>query len=299
MYKSFKCIVVSILIGFVSVSLSSCTEETKDAINDIIQGNDDEENGNGLKEALRVGVDAAVTGLNVDGGYLNDQAVKLLLPPELSSKITALRSKSITKFGITLKGEDLYNGVDIKDPIFGTTLYSTKGLKSKEDELIIGLNRAAEQAAGKAKPIFVSAIKGMTLVDVNDILFGGSDTAATTFLKTNTFSNLESEFKPEIQSALDLVKVGDVSISKLYQDYTTEYNSIVNQEFDIGVTKFNIGESLNIESVGETDLATYSTQKGLNGLFLKVSDEEKNIRENPLARINDLLSKVFGQLDNK
>ena len=172
-------------------------------------------------------------------------------------------------------------------------------MKSKEDELIIGLNRAAEQAAGKAKPIFVSAIKGMTLVDVNDILFGGSDTAATTFLKTNTFSNLESEFKPEIQSALDLVKVGDVSISKLYQDYTTEYNSIVNQEFDIGVTKFNIGESLNIESVGETDLATYSTQKGLNGLFLKVSDEEKNIRENPLARINDLLSKVFGQLDNK
>lgn len=298
MNKPFKYIGLSLIIGISSLSLTSCDETTKEILNEVVSGNEDEENGNGLKEALRVGVDTAVSRLNVTDGYFRDAAIKLLLPQAINDKVTTLRSKQVNILGnISLSGEDLYNGVTIKDPLFGTTLLQVNGLKSKEDDLILGLNRAAEDAAGKAKPIFVSAITGMTLTDVSNILFGGSDTAATSFLKTNTYSNLETEFQPKIDSSLQAVKVGGKSVAQLYEDYATEYNNIVTKSIP-GVTG-NVGSLLGISSVQEPNLASYSTKKGLDGLFLKVSDEEKNIRQNPLARVTDLLSKVFGQLDNK
>lgn len=293
MYKPLKHIGLSIIIGFSSLSLTSCDETTKEIFNEVVTNNEDEENGNGLKEALRVGVDTAVSRLNVTDGYFLDAAVKLLLPQAINEKVTNLRSKEKSILGglVTLKGEDLYQGKTITNPLTGATLLQVNGLKSKEDDLILGLNRAAEDAAGKAKPIFVSAITGMTLTDVSNILFGGSDTAATSFLKTNTYSNLEQEFQPKIDSSLKTVQVGGKSVATMYEEYATEYNDIVNKS----IAGSTVGSLLGIEPVKEPNLATYSTQKGLNGLFLKVGDAEKDIRTNPLARVTELLAKVFGK----
>ncbi len=280
------------MIGLSSLSLTSCDEQTKEILNDITQGNEDEENSNGLKEALRVGVDTAVSRLNVTDGYFRDAAIKLLLPQAINDKVTSLRNKEKSILGglVTLKGEDLYQGKTIKNPLTGATLLQVNGLKSKEDDLILGLNRAAEDAAGKAKPIFVSAITGMTLTDVSNILFG-ADTAATSFLKTNTYSNLETEFQPKIDSSLQSVKVSGKSVTKMYEEYATEYNTIVNQS----IAGSTVGSLLGITAVKEPNLASYSTKKGLDGLFLKVGDAEKDIRTNPLARVTDLLRKVFSK----
>ncbi|RMG23972.1 MAG: DUF4197 domain-containing protein [Bacteroidetes bacterium] len=150
------------------------------------------------------------------------------------------------------------------------------GLGSLVDEFEKLLNRGAEEGAKMALPIFTSAIKEMTINDAKNILLGG-ERAATDYFEQKTRAHLYQAFAPHIQNSLDRVNA-----TKLWQDITTRYNAIP-------FTRQKI----------ETDLVKYATEKALDGLFIKVAEEEKKIREDPLARSSELLRKVFGYADSQ
>ena len=146
------------------------------------------------------------------------------------------------------------------------------GMGNLVDNFVTTLNRSAERAAAEAKPIFVDAVKQMTFTDARNIL-SGPDNAATEFFKAKTTPALTAKFSPVISNALNTCNA-----TKHWTDITTTYNKIPL------VTKV------------ETDLVKYTTGKALDGLFLKLQDEEKKIRTNPAARVTDLLQKVFGSV---
>jgi hypothetical protein len=140
------------------------------------------------------------------------------------------------------------------------------------DDAILSLNRAAEDASKSAAPIFIEAIKNMSIQDALGIL-KGKDTAATAYLKTATTANLTKAFKPVIDSSLAKVDA-------------TKYWSIIFDKYNSLPTTFN---KVN------TDLSGYATQKALAGIFYYVAEEEKKIRANPAARVSDILKKVFAK----
>ena len=144
------------------------------------------------------------------------------------------------------------------------------GMNKQVDEFIMTLNRSAEEAAKQAAPIFIDAVKTMTITDGLTIL-KGKNTEATDYLKQKTSSPLHDKFKPVIKSATQ-----KVNVTKYWNPLITTYNNIP------------FTEKLN------PDLEEYITQKALSGLFLLVSQEETKIRKDPAARVTDLLKKVFG-----
>ena len=263
--------------------------ETTDTIDDYLDSTlTDEEIVEGLKAALAVGTDTSTAQLGAQDGYYADLAVKLLLPTEVQTSIETFKSKSVTVLGITITGDQLYNGYS--NSLLGINI---PGLKSKEDELVKGINRAAENAASTAGPIFIDAITDITIEDGYNILFGGDNTAATTYLKNKTELTLFNEYEPKIDVALQAVKVGNTSIVDEYEDFVLQYNNILNTNLGVGT----VGSLMGVNTIATADLSTYSTQKGLDGLFLKISEEEADIRSDPLARVSEILQKVFGQLD--
>src|SRR5690606_37517184 len=107
-------------------------------------------------------------------------------------------------------------------------------------------------------------------------------------------THLFNEYEPKIDNALESFKIGDASVVAEYESYVADFNAIVNTS----VPGFGtIGSLANVNPIPTTDLSAYATTKGLNGLFLKVSEEEEAIRKVPLVRVNDILNRVFGQLD--
>jgi len=154
------------------------------------------------------------------------------------------------------------------------------------EDVIVRMNRAAEDAAKEATPIFVGAITSMTIVDAIEILHS-NDTAATHYLRGTTYYELKDLFQPKIDNSLDKALVAGISTNESWESLTVAYNSVAETFAGqlIGLTPVN------------TDLSEHVTRKGLDGLFLKVAEEEKDIREDPLARVNDILKKVFGSLD--
>jgi hypothetical protein len=196
--------------------------------------------GTGIKEALEVGISRGADLLSAKDGYLGNVAVKLLFPPEAQKVEKTLRSL---------------------------------GLGSLADNVITSLNRAAEDAAKEAKPIFVSAIKQMTVTDATNILLGNQN-SATEYFKKATTAQLMSKFKPVIATSLD--KVG---ATRYWSTATGQYNKLPM------VTRVN------------TDLSDYATQKAIEGMFIQVAQEELTIRNNIGARSSTLLQKVFGYAD--
>ncbi|MCX6275633.1 MAG: DUF4197 domain-containing protein [Bacteroidetes bacterium] len=144
------------------------------------------------------------------------------------------------------------------------------GMGKQVDDFILTVNRAAEEAAKQSSSVFVNAITGMTINDGISIL-RGSDTAATGYLRRTTGVQLHDKFKPVIKSATQKVEV-----TKYWNPLATTYNALP------FVKKVN------------TDLEEYITQRALNGLFTLVSQEEIKIRKDPVARVTDILKKVFG-----
>lgn len=275
------------VIIFLLLSFAGC--ETTDSIDDILNSElSDEEIVEGLKSALAVGTDTSTAQLGAEDGYYADLAVKLLLPTEVQTSIETFKSKQINLGLITITGEDLYDGYN--NTALGINI---PGLKSKEDELIKGINRAAENAASTAGPIFIEAITDITIEDGYNILFGGDSTAATSYLQGKTEVTLYNKFEPKIDAALQSVKVGNSSVVDEYEDFIMQYNTILNTNVGVGT----IGSLMGVNTIATTDLSAYSAQKGLDGLYLKISEEEADIRSNPLARVNAILQKVFGQLD--
>ncbi len=146
----------------------------------------------------------------------------------------------------------------------------TIGAGKKVDEAILSINRAAEMAAIEAKPIFVTAIKQLTVRDAINIV-KGEDDAATKYLNRTTNAILYEKFKPIIVTALE-----KTNATKHWETVITTYNKIPM------IKKVN------------PDLEDYVTKKAIYGLFIMIAREEKRIRENPAARTTDLLKKVFG-----
>jgi len=144
------------------------------------------------------------------------------------------------------------------------------GMGKQVDEFVMTINRAAEEASKQAASVFVDAIKGMSITDGLSIL-KGADTAATGYLRQRTASNLRVKFKPVIHAATQ-----KVNVTKYWSPLMNTYNAIP------FVNKMN------------PDLDAYITDRGLNGLFKVVSQEEIKIRRDPAARVTDLLKKVFG-----
>ncbi|HET9057019.1 MAG TPA: DUF4197 domain-containing protein [Chitinophagaceae bacterium] len=192
----------------------------------------------GLKEALTVGAQNSATKLSVTDGFFRDAVIKILLPPEAQKVEKTLRSLGFNKL---------------------------------VDDAILSINRGAEDASKTAAPIFVKAIKEMTIQDAVGIL-KGHDSSATIYLKDKTTASLTNSFKPVIQESLN--KVG---ATKYWSDVFSTYNSLP--------TTF---KKVN------PDLSAYVTERALSGLFYYVALEEQKIRKDPLARVTDILKKVFG-----
>jgi hypothetical protein len=196
------------------------------------------EAGEGIKEALSQGLVGAVLKLNKEDGFFKDAFYKILMPEDAKKIENTLR--------------DL-------------------GLGSMVDKAILQINRGAEDAAGYAKPIFVNAIKSMTIQDAIGLVRNG-DTSATHFFREKTTAQLVAAFTPIIKASLD-----NVNATRYYSDMVNKYNSL-----PIVFKKIN------------PNLTGYVTQKATNALFDLVAKEERNIRNNFAARTTDLLKKVFG-----
>jgi len=195
----------------------------------------------GLKEALNIGISNGADRLSAKDGYYKS-AYKILLPPE-ARKVT-------------------------------DRLQAVPGFSDVENVILEKINRGAEDAATKAKPIFIKAIKSMTISDVINILMGADD-AATQYLKSATYSTLYSEFNPVIVNSLN-----KFNAIEYWSKATNAYNSIplvkqVNPRLD-----------------------DYVTNQALDGLFKMVANEEKEIRRNPVKRVTELLKKVFAKQDS-
>lgn len=191
----------------------------------------------GLKEALTNGVSNGADLVSQLDGYYKNPEIKIPFPPEVRQVESSLRQL---------------------------------GLGSEVDKFVESLNRAAEDAALEAKPIFISAIKQMTIQDAWGILKGEQD-AATKYLSKTTSPLLKEKFNTVIRKSLD-----KVNATRYYSDLIKTYNKIPL------VQKVN------------PNLDEYATEKAIQGLFLMIAKEEKNIRANPGARTTDLLKKVFG-----
>lgn len=194
----------------------------------------------GIREALVQGTTTAILNLNKQDGFFGNQAYKLFLPPDASKIENTLR--------------DL-------------------GLNSVVDRAILSINRAAEDAVGRAKPIFADAIRQMTITDALNIVRGSRD-AATQYFRDKTTNQLIDAFSPIIKQALDRTQA-----TRYYGDAINAYNRLP--------TTFN---KIN------PDLPSYVTGKAVDALFDQIAKEELNIRENPAARVTEILKKVFGSI---
>ena len=156
------------------------------------------------------------------------------------------------------------------------------------DKAVLLLNRSAEDAVKEATPIFKTAIKNMTISYATNILFG-AENAATEYLRKNTYSQLKEAFAPKVKASLSKPLVANVSTTETWNTLSSGYNTAANTTFGkiAGLTPVNV------------NLEEYATEKALEALFSKITSEEKAIRTDPVARVNDLLKKIFGQLDKK
>lgn len=191
----------------------------------------------GLKQALEIGSKFASDRASTIDGFLENPKIRIPFPPEAQRVESTLR--------------DL-------------------GFGRLTDDFIVALNRAAEQAAKDAAPVFVDAIKGMTIQDGLQIV-RGSDDAATQYMRNATSDRLRELFRPTVQRALDATLA-----TKYWNDIVSQYNRIP------------LVQRLN------PDLADYATTEAIDGLFTLVAEEELKIRRDPAARTTELLKRVFG-----
>lgn len=196
----------------------------------------------GLKEALTVGIKNSVNLTSVTDGFLKNQEIRLPFPEDAIK----VKQKAIEW-----------------------------GLSGQVDKFETTLNRAAEEATKTAVPIFVDAIRNMSIQDGFTILKGG-DGAATKFLRDNTTSKLVAAFSPKVGEAISKVK-----LTEYWNPIITKYNSAMT---------ITGGQKIN------PDLNAYVTERAINGLFKMVEKEENKIRKDPAARVSEILVKVFGSL---
>lgn len=234
-----------------SVILVSCTaqqiQETanaaKDALNTPTASTEkpltNDEVINGLKEALTVGTNNSTAFASKVDGFYKNPSLFIVFPPE---------AQKVKDWAIKM------------------------GMSAQVDKFEMTLNRAAEEAAKDAAPVFVNAIKGMSIGDGFAIL-KGADNAATQYLIDKTSAELKQKFTPVVQTAIDKVE-----LTKYWNPIITAYNKVPL------VQKQN------------PDLTAYVTDKAMQGLFKLIAEEELKIRKDPVARVTDILKRVFGSI---
>lgn len=222
-----------------TIALSSCDVLSNLPTSTGLGGITQQEAALGIKDALGQGLNRSVFQLNSVDGFFKDAAYKILLPPDAKKIENTLR---------------------------------TIGFGSMVDKAILQINRGAEDAAGFAKPIFIDAIKSMTLQDAIGLVRNG-DTSATHFFRVKTNQKLMDAFMPVINASLT-----KVDATKYYGDLVSKYNNLP--------TTF---KKIN------PDLASFVTERATLAMFDLIAKEEVNIRTNFAARSTDILKKVFGQ----
>lgn len=242
--RSLLLLTALLLTQFSYAQLGNVLKKAKETVKETVEGGglSQDEAGNGLKEALNAGIGEAVDFLSAKDGYFKSP-YKILVPEEAQKVVSKLKN--------------------------------VPGFNNIEADLTERMNRAAEDAAVKARPIFIAAIKGMTFQDAMNILMGNQD-AATRYLEKSTFQKLYAEFKPVIQESLD-----KVNAREYWKSAVTAYN------------KLPFVEKTNPE------LDDHVTRKALAGMFSLVEKKEKGIRSDVGLRNTDLLKKVFAQQDKK
>jgi hypothetical protein len=187
----------------------------------------------------------------------------------------ALRIGSENAIGIVSKTDGYFKNPKIKIPLPSSVqkiekIIRLSGYGSLIDSFELSMNRAAEKAAPQAKSLLWDAIKQMSFDDAKKIL-NGRDNEATLYFKDKTYDRLGDIFKPIVNDSMS--KVG---VTRRYQELETKVRS------------------LPLANLYDFNLTQYVTGKALDGLFLMVEEEERKIRENPTARVTELLKEVFG-----
>lgn len=235
-----------LLIGIFVLLLAACSEKELRQTYEIVTANVDEvplsqrEVAAALKDSLSQGSTRGAIIASLKNGYYENPRLKINFPEDMRKVEKALR-----KVGL---GKDV-------------------------DRFVKQLNRGAELAAARAKPIFIKAITSMTIPDAFEILNGAPD-AATRYLQRTTWGELQQQFRPIISETLR-----QTSATRYYGDIVKKYNR------------------LPFVSDVDPDLDAYATEKAIEGLFVLIADEEAEIRANPGARTTQLLRRVFGSLD--
>jgi hypothetical protein len=236
--KFSRAFCMAVGVAIISIFTASNVMGQLPKIGNISKGNITEaEAGQGVKDALSQGLVNAVLQLNKLDGFFKSEIYKVLLPPDAKKVESKLRAL---------------------------------GMGNMVDKAILQINRGAEDAVGSAKPIFVDAIKNISLTDAIGLVKNG-DTSATHFFRQKTIAQLTVAFLPIIKASLE-----KVNATKYYGDIVNKYNSLPL------VKKVN------------PDLVSYVTARATDALFDLISKEEKNIRTNFAARNTDILKKVFG-----
>lgn len=194
----------------------------------------------GVKGALSQGIEKAVAQLNKTDGFFGSEFYKILLPAEVQKAEPKIRAI---------------------------------GLGNQLDKAVLQINRGAEDAIGAAKPIFIDAVKQMTITDALSLL-QGEEGSVTKFFKEKTGSALVNAFTPVVKNSLDKVEA------------TAYYDDIVNGYNKIPFTKNKLNP----------DLTSYVVGKAIDALFDQISKEETAIRKNPASRTTDILKKTFGNI---
>jgi hypothetical protein len=244
MKKLFLPLVLSsFLIACTTQQLQQTADAAKEAINSTsgtaAKPLTNDEVISGLREALTVGTNNSSAFASKLDGYYKNPMLFIPFPPEAQK---------------------------VKDKV------DALGFKDQTDKFVLTLNRAAEEAAKDAAPVFVNAIKGMSISDGFAILKGG-DNAATQYLKDKTSAELRTKFTPVVQNAINKVE-----LTKYWNPIITTYN------------KIPLVEKQN------PDLTAYVTERAMQGLFKLIADEEMKIRKDPVARVTDILKRVFGNV---
>ncbi len=221
--------------------VDSTSKEVEKKVEETVKGEpklSNEEVIKGLKEALSVGTNNGSSAASKVDGFYKNPAIMIPFPDD---------AKKVQDWAIKL------------------------GMKKQTDKFVETLNRGAEEAAKDAAPIFLDAIKNMSVGDGFAIL-NGENNAATKYLSDKTTAELRVKFLPKVHDALQKVQV-----TKYWTPIITKYNKVPKVE------KKN------------PDLDAYVTDKAMEGLFKLIADEELKIRQDPMARVTDILKKVFGQ----
>lgn len=273
----------TILFSFITLSILGCAELK--SIIDQNLGLSNQEIVAGLKKALDVGLDKSVTSASSVNGYLKNEAIKLILPQKVKSLQEEINTGSVSLLNGTIrvpysKMLDTYVALDAnleEDPF---------------NELVVAMNRGAEQAAKKAVPIFGSAIRNMSFTDALGILQGG-DRAATDYFYVKTKNSLQAAFQPEIKNAL-----GDTKATAIYGSVAKFVNYEYEVNYLINTYTVDVSDYLKTKELPAT-LDGYATDKAIDGLFYLIGNEEKKIRANPMDYTSTIIRKVFSSEEAK